>query len=355
MFGFSVYMNEDINSSTADYIKSMKKSGFSGIFTSMHIPEEHTSLYKKRLIQLGKLALINQLDLMVDISSDSLQKAGFDFNDMKALTEIGVTGLRIDDEISMKQIAIMSRKIQVSLNASTLTKKNISDIKQYHGDFNNIEAWHNYYPRPETGLGEALFVEKNKFLMSLGLRVFAFVPGDSALRGPVFAGLPTLERDRYKPSFSSALRMYSEFNLYGIYLGDNISDYTRFQFEQYLKKQVIPLRVNLLSVKHVDMVTGTHKNRHDAARDCIRSSDSRLKSRETINPEHLLPRVVGSVTIDNEKYGRYMGELQIIRVPLSANDKCNVVGHVIDEDLPLIDCIGPGQDFELTVRHGEKL
>jgi len=80
MSGFSIFINEDFHPQKISYINQMKKSGFGGIFTSMHIPEDDVSKYKTRLRELGKLARELQLDLMVDISNDALEKAGFSFN-----------------------------------------------------------------------------------------------------------------------------------------------------------------------------------------------------------------------------------------------------------------------------------
>src|SRR5699024_11291014 len=77
-------------------------------------------------------------------------------------------------------------------------------------DFTSIEAWHNYYPRPETGLDKLEFINMNKWLKEKGITVMAFVPGEGDLRGPLFEGLPTLEDHRYKHSLGSALELRSE-------------------------------------------------------------------------------------------------------------------------------------------------
>ena len=85
MFGFSIFMNEPLTEEKKAYIKQMADSGFQGIFTSMHIPEDDPMAYKKRLMALGECAKKHQLDLMVDISGDALSRAGFSFEDLKPL------------------------------------------------------------------------------------------------------------------------------------------------------------------------------------------------------------------------------------------------------------------------------
>lgn len=233
MFGFSVFMNEDLDQVKADYISKMAKMGFTGIFTSMHIPEDDIALYKQRLTDLGKLAKRNQLDLMVDVSGTALEKAGFDLQDLTALTEIGVTGLRMDYHISNEQIARWSKQLTISLNASTLTQEDLTELAFHQADFSQIEAWHNYYPRPETGLDEDWFIKKNTWLRQQGLTVQAFVPGDEKYRGPLYQGLPTLEAHRYQHPLASALSLRKMF-VDKVYIGDEtITTKTQEQFLVY--------------------------------------------------------------------------------------------------------------------------
>ena len=114
MYGFSIFMNADLDDRVRSYIKTMASHGFSGIFTSMHIPEDDTSLYQARLKVLGSLAKAHHLTLMVDISSDALERSGFSFDHLDELKAIGVTGLRMDYHISNEVIAKVSQAMTVS-------------------------------------------------------------------------------------------------------------------------------------------------------------------------------------------------------------------------------------------------
>ncbi|MFY9857009.1 MAG: DUF871 domain-containing protein [Exiguobacterium chiriqhucha] len=53
------------------------------------------------------------------------------------------------------------------------------------------------------------------------------------------------------------------------------------------------------------------------------------------------------MTVDNAKYGRYAGELQITKCDLLADERVNVLGRVIEADRPLIQSIGPGTKFRI--------
>lgn len=344
MYGFSIFMNADLDNQVRSYIKQMASQGFSGIFTSMHIPEDDVSLYKARLETLGKLAQENGLELMIDISGDALNKSGFSFDKLAELTTMGVTGLRMDDHISHETIAKVSQQMVVSLNASTITQADIAELKAHHANFNQLEAWHNYYPRPETGLSRELFLSKHHFLKTNGFTVMAFVPGDDLLRQPLYETLPTLEDHRQMHPLAALLDM-KQMEVDHIYIGDGgLKPYTSLQCQRYINENTIILRAQA-ETADFKYVEGEHENRQDSARDVIRSAHARFNPIPTIAPENTVARSVGAITIDNSDYGRYMGEIQIVKRALVADTKVNKVGYVIDDDIDLITHIGAGQKF----------
>ena len=83
-----------------------------------------------------------------------------------------------------------------------------------------VYAMHNFYPRPETGLDPCQFARLNAELRRLGIKVLAFIPGDEEKRGPIHAGLPTVEAHRSLPPYLAYLEMAIKFGLDGIFLGD---------------------------------------------------------------------------------------------------------------------------------------
>src|SRR5690625_6080784 len=86
--------------------------------------------------------------------------------------------------------------MKVALNASTLTRDGLKRLKQEGLRIASVEAWHNFYPRPETGLDQEEFKKVNKWLHQEGITVMAFTPGDGKLRGPLYEGLPRSEERR---------------------------------------------------------------------------------------------------------------------------------------------------------------
>lgn len=351
MFGISIFMNDDLSNDIKHYISKANHRGLNGIFTSMHIPENDINLYKDRLLDLGNEAKKNNMDLMVDISGDALDKAGFSFDRLEELIEIGVTGIRMDYHINNEIIAKASHFLKIGINASTITSNDIQELKLYNADFDMLEAWHNYYPRPNTGLDRNLFIEKNKFLKENNFKIMAFIPGNINLRLPLYKGLPTLEEHRSVSPFVSFIDL-KKLGVDSIYVGDEgLDDETLIDISEYIYNDIISVRATP-ETKDFDLVTCLHINREDPGRDAIRSSEARFKKIPNIIPENTIDREKGSITIDNNKYERYMGEIQIVINSLPPDKKVNVVGKVIKEDLALINLIGPGQKF--TINKEEK-
>ena len=90
----------------------------------------------------------------------------------------------------------------------------------------------------------------------------------------------------------------------------------------------------------------------DEARDAIRAEESRKRLKELspasaprLEAENTSERPLGAVTLDNEGYGRYQGELQIIKEPQGRDDRVNVVAQVEAEEIGLLQYISPGRKF----------
>lgn len=134
MFGVSVFLGDELTIETKDYLQAMKDSGFEGVFSSLHIPEEDVSQYVKRLKTLGQWAKELGMRLMVDISGEALRKIGFSFDRPDEMLAIGITGLRMDYGITNQISAQVSRSMTVAFNASTITKEDVEELKKYNAD-----------------------------------------------------------------------------------------------------------------------------------------------------------------------------------------------------------------------------
>ncbi len=66
-----------------------------------------------------------------------------------------------------------------------------------------------------------------------------------------------------------------------------------------------------------------------------------------IEPENTVERTRGSITVDNIKYLRYSGELQICKKDYPICEKVNVIGHIDDEYLSLLNIVNRGSRIRL--------
>ncbi|MFP7479028.1 DUF871 domain-containing protein [Terribacillus saccharophilus] len=347
MLGISVYLQERIEE---EKIRRFYDAGFRSLFTSLHIPEEDASAYRTKLQLLGSIASALDMELIADISTASMEKLDLDWDTAETVLSWGLTGLRIDYGIEDDVIVRLSQKMKVALNASTLAKDKLERLIQLGLRTTHTEVWHNFYPRPETGLALSDFLAKNQLFQSYGLKVQAFIPGDRNLRGPLHRGLPTLEQHRSYGTFAAYTELKA-YNVDKILIGDpDVSDQALMQLKD--ATNTITLRAKPygeITEAHHLLERGTH-NRPDRARDVVRSEESRLSGMfqdVQVIPFNRIERNEGSITIDNDLYMRYKGEIQITRRNLPQDDKVNVIGQVVSEDVPLLNYIEASRHFRI--------
>lgn len=350
MRGFSIYVSNPLGAATHEYLVHMAQAGFTGVFTSLHIPEDDPRLLRSRLTLLAGWCKDNNLELVADVSDTGLNRMGWSLNEPTAILETGITGLRIDDGIDLSEVASLSHAMPVALNASTISQHDIDTLRKSHADFDHLEAWHNYYPRPETGLDRDWYQAKNEWFHSLGLKTMGFVPGNGKLRAPLFEHLPTLEIHREWNPLAAALDL-ERTQTDRIYIADNtITDEVLHAFTQYFESGTIGLRLGAVPSELTAMVW---HNRPDVARDVVRLMESRRLQLLPVAPNgaEANPRPTGTLTLDNADYGRYAGELQITRRDLPPDSRVQVLGRVIEADRSLLPFIGAGTG--ITLKQGE--
>jgi hypothetical protein len=347
MIGFSCYLNDSATEQQAAYLKQMQQAGFTGVFTSLQLSEAKPEIIRQRLDQL--VANCHQLGLtiMADVSAASLQRLGIALHDGKAIQALGLDGLRIDDGIDMTTVAALSHTMAIALNASTLSACMIDQLANAKANLCHIEAWHNFYPRPETGLDPAWFAQKNKWLHALGFKTMAFISGDAQQRGPLFAGLPTLEAHRGLLPLAAYLEL-RQLAIDHVYVGDpQLSPRSIAAFQSYVHDQVLLIQVQTDDERLLHL---TWHSRPDIAQKVVRLAEARLEHIfATPQPAQTDPRPRGSITLDNSAYGRYAGELQLTRCDLPADPRGNVIGKIEPSNLPLLDQIGPHQAIRFKI------
>lgn len=329
MLGFSVYLSHDLTADDYNYLIAMRNAGFNTVFTSLL---EYNNGEVKRLNELGKWCKNLDLKVIADVSKESLEFLGI--KQLADLEKFPLTGIRADEGISMPDIAKISKAFTVVLNASTITQNDIDELKDENADFDNLTAWHNFYPHPNTGLASKWFKERNHWLHKFDLKVGAFISGDKS------AGFyrPTLEKLRGVNPLAAMLEL-KKLNCDDVLVGDaSINADVIAIFVNYLKEKKITLH---LRKGNLTLIQNQWHNRPDVARDVVRLVEGRIKQLFDLTPqEEILSRPEGSVTCDNDLYSRYQGELQITKCDLPADERVNIIDYVVQEDLSLLKFVG---------------
>ena len=343
--GFSVYVSSF--DSQNELIKRSQKTD-SPIFLSLHISEEFDDDYIEKVERICKTLSEDGFRIIADVSTKTSERFGR--NDLVSLAkELGIWALRIDYGFSDSEIKALAQKFPIVLNASTTSK---SSAKSICDGAKNVMAMHNFYPRPETGLDDAFFTESTSKLSSVGLKVLAFVQGDKTLRAPVFEGLPTLERHRFQPPSVSFIDLAVNFGIEDIFVGDpdmTIREYDRIM--RFCRDDVIEIPT-VLDDEYKYLYDQIFTCRTDSPASLVRFAESRIYScysdRSRQKPQSCHIRNRGAITMDNEHYGRYAGEIQMMRSDFAADKRINVIGQIKPQFLDMSDNIKNGAKFVLT-------
>ena len=316
------------------------------IFLSLHISEEFDATYCQRAREICHSLAAFGFRTIADVSVKTLAQFG-----CESLTELArdlkLWGLRIDYGFTPEKIEEMATQMPIVLNASTTSP---DDARRIAARGKEVFALHNFYPRPETGLDEALLTETTNRLREAGLSVQCFIPGDTLLRGPLHEGLPTLEAHRHVLPSAAFVDMALRFGMEDIFLADpGLSEKEQQRIAHFCKTGIICVPAQLdEGWKH--LYNKVFTCRIDSPRWLIRFQESRVYScqGDSVEPKNCTERRRGVITVDNQNYGRYSGELMLIREDLPADSRVNVIGQVPENALLLIDRIERGAKFMLV-------
>ena len=316
------------------------------VFLSLHISEEFDETYCRRAEEVCCMLASLSFRTIADVSRKTLRQFGCE--DLVELAgRLRLWALRIDYGFSREEIAGFAGQMPIVLNASTVTAEDAAYIAERGRE---VFAMHNFYPRPETGLDEDYLLETTRALHAAGVKVMAFIPGDALLRGPVYEGLPTLEAHRNMPPTAAFADLALRFGIDEIFLADpGITDREEERIRCFCRDHVISVPAQL-SKEHEALYDRVFTCRADSPKRLIRFLESREYSCKgaAVVPQNCKERLRGTITIDNETYGRYTGEIQIVRSDLRADSRVNVIGSVPENAWLLMDVIRGGQKFVLV-------
>ena len=316
------------------------------VFLSLHISEEFDDTFCARAGKTCHALADMGFRIIADVSVKTVTQ--FDCADLTELAEkLRLWALRIDYGFTRQEIEAMAEKMPIVLNASTTTAEDAAAIA---AKGNPVMAMHNFYPRPETGLDEDYLRETTENLRQAGLKVLAFIPGDAQKRGPVYEGLPTLEAHRKVLPSAAFADLVLNYGMEEIFVGDpGLSEKETERIHRFCREGVLSIPCEIHENWH-HLYDQVFTCRVDSPKWLVRFLESRIYScqGEMTEPYNCAERNVGSLTIDNIRYGRYSGEIMLIRSDLPADDRVNVIGQVPENARLLLSLIGRGMKFTLV-------
>lgn len=344
-FGISLYLGTGYEKNK-EIVEKAQRANMKYAFTSLHIPEENVENYAQEVQNLLDLCKCYSISLIVDIGPRTLEKLGYQrFEELK---QTSISHLRVDYGFTYQQIIDLSKDFNIVFNASTLLEQDIRELQKLHADFTRFSACHNFYPKPLTGLSIEKTRSINDNLRRLGMTTMAFVAGDKELRGPLKMGLPTVEAHRRAGVLLSMLQLIKDCHTGVCLVGDIAISDEAWRDIKELAQGYVSLRAEI-DPEYKFIRNEIHHDRPDSSEYVIRSQESRTyASQGRLFPAQAVkPRIRGSISVGNEGYLRYSGELEIARKDLEPEPKVNIVGQIDAASMPYLDYITDGMGFKL--------
>ena len=339
--GASIYVGLDDYplDKNLEYLETLKKCEVDYVFISCHMKEANSRFYQ-------------ELVAVCDKASELGIKVSLDIN--KYLLDDGFIlpkayALRLDYGFSVDDIVKVYNegKYVVELNASTISVSSLLKLKELGVDLSKVRISHNFYPKKYTALSCQNMINKNKAFHDLGMSVMAYIPSSNMKRMPMYEGLPSLEDHRFMNLYA-ILDTIKHLGIDEVFFGDSYASVDELKLAKSFNydEAVIPIVVKSnLSVEEMELLRRVHINRPDENEYFVRSS---VRSKNDILPMNTEDRKKFSVTIDNVKFLRYQGEVGIMKRDLEKDERVNVVGMALINDL-VIESFRPGQKFRFVI------
>ena len=180
--------------------------------------------------------------ILADVSDQTAPQFGC--GDILQLARgLNLWGLRLDDGFSLEEACRLAAQIPVAVNASTTAPAQAAALAAAGPE---VIAMHNFYPRPETGLGPGFPAGEHPDAAGSGDEGLGLHPGRPAAAGARYEGLPTLEAHRKVPPLAAFADLAVNYRLDGIFVGDpGVSSCEQEQISSFCTTGVLPVPVQL--------------------------------------------------------------------------------------------------------------
>ncbi len=358
--GISVYVGRNPIEKDMEYITLAAKYGFTRIFTCfLSVSEENKQKFLSDFKGIVAHAKSHNMAVVTDVNPTIMKFLGVTHDDLSLFHELGVYGIRLDEGFSGAEEALMSYNpynIKIEFNSSTGTLY-LNNIMSYRPNLSNIIACHNFYPRRYTGLSVDYFMETSKQMYDLNIHNAAFVSSNAEgtfSTQEVVEGLPTIEEHRSLDIVAQAKELFASRYINDVIIGNAYASEEELAALGGMNKDIIVIDVevgsNTTATERSILEDNLHMFRGDNSGLMIRSTMMRIYYKDSpIAPHDTNPIEFGDVTIDNDNYGRYKGEMHIATAPMDNNGGVNIVGRVTASNQRLLKYVLPWSKFRVNI------
>lgn len=303
------------------YLEEAHKHNIEMIFSSAHINEADRSIEELNII-IDKCYEYG-MKFVIDVSKKAFENLGLSDK---------VYAYRLDYGFTDEEVVELSHsdKFLIELNASTLSEEKIKKYIYMGIDLSHVRASFNYYPKLYTGhdINDAKKIIQmfNKY----GINVGAFLPSINEKRPPMYEGLPSIESHRHLDK-AICIEELKAIGVSEVFIGDAYASLEEIKLlEQHCYDEVV-LDIMLNSKSDEELFLNTLVVRPDYNNYLLRVSGGRGKDVMPLNNQ--ISRNKFDVTIDNELFKRYSGEVNIVINELPIDERVNIIGKVKCSDL----------------------
>ncbi len=358
--GISIYPEKTTEKEILNYIDMAAENGFSRIFSCLLSVNDTRENIINKFSNINNYAKGKGFEIIVDVSPRVFNDLGISYKDLSFFKEIGADGLRLDMGFTGSEESLMTfndDNLKIEINMSSNTNY-IDTIIDYMPNKDNLIACHNFYPHRYSGLNFDHFMKCTERFNKYGLRTAAFITSQNENTfgpWPVTDGLPTLELHRNLPVEVQAKHLIALGNINDIIISNCYPSEDEMKKLGSMRKDMVTFDLQLVDgvpeIEQKILFEEMHFNRGDFSDNIVRSTQSRVKYKghdfKLFNAPEIIKR--GDIVIESSEYGHYAGELQIALSDMKNSGKSNVVAHIKEEEIFILDYIRPWQKFNFNL------
>jgi len=355
--GISIYPEHSTQEEIIAYLDLAAKYNFTKVFSCLLSVNKPAEEIKADFKAINDHATSLGMEVILDVAPRVFSELGISYNDLSFFKAIGATGIRLDEGfggVGEARMTYNPEDLAIEINMS-MDNAMIDLIMDSRPNSKNLIGCHNFYPQEYTGLNLEFFLSCSKRFKKYGLATSAFVTSHTAQIGPwpVMDGLCTLEMHRNLPIQVQAKHLFATGLIDTVIIGNMFASEEELKALSEITPAILQLEVEFAAgtteLEKDIVLNFPHFRRSDTNDYMIRSTMSRVVYKDHDFPAHDLSALTtGDIIIGNDDFGQYKGELHLVINDMPLDERKNVVAHVAETNLFLIDYILAGDQFRLV-------